>query len=279
MEASRLAEFESNRFLELKEVEIKSFYPNEYIIMHETGNPQKRQLGRYHQKKGGIVPLIKSREGVWGVHAKNVEQQFAFDALLNNEIALVSLVGKAGTGKTLLAIAAGLETTITQQKFSRVLVSRPIVPMGRDLGFLPGDVNEKLGPWMQPIFDNIDFLFGNQRSNNEATTWDELMNQGLLHVEPLTYIRGRSLPGQYMIVDEAQNLTPHEIKTIITRAGEGTKIVLTGDSEQIDNPYLDAINNGLVYCIDRLKGEDIVAHTKLKQGERSRLSEIASTLL
>jgi PhoH-like ATPase len=279
MEATRLAEFESNRFLELNEVEIKSFYPNEYIIMHETGNPQKRQLGRYHQKKGGIVPLIKSREGVWGVHAKNVEQQFAFDALLNNEIALVSLVGKAGTGKTLLAIAAGLETTITQQKFSRVLVSRPIVPMGRDLGFLPGDVNEKLGPWMQPIFDNIDFLFGNQRSNNEATTWDELMNQGLLHVEPLTYIRGRSLPGQYMIVDEAQNLTPHEIKTIITRAGEGTKIVLTGDSEQIDNPYLDAINNGLVYCIDRLKGEDIVAHTKLKQGERSRLSEIASTLL
>jgi PhoH-like ATPase len=219
------------------------------------------------------------REGVWGVHPKNVEQQFAFDALLNHEVNLVSLVGKAGTGKTLLAIAAGLEAAITQQQYSRVLVSRPIVPMGRDLGFLPGDVNEKLGPWMQPIFDNIDFLFGNQRANNETTTWDELINQGLLHVEPLTYIRGRSLPSQYMIVDEAQNLTPHEIKTIITRAGEGTKIVLTGDSEQIDNPYLDAINNGLVYCIDRLKGEGIVAHTKLTQGERSPLSEIASELL
>lgn len=279
IEGSRLEEFEKNRFLTITEEEKKTFYPNEYLIIHETNNPQRRQLGRYYEKKGGIVPLIKTREGVWGVHPKNVEQQFAFDALLNNEINLVSLVGKAGTGKTLLAIAAGLECAIGQQQYSRVLVSRPIVPMGRDLGFLPGDVNEKLGPWMQPIFDNIDFLFGSQRSNNEITTWDELINQGLLHVEPLTYIRGRSLPNQYMIVDEAQNLTPHEIKTIITRAGEGTKIVLTGDSEQIDNPYLDAINNGLVYCIDRLKGEDIVAHTKLKQGERSRLSEIASELL
>lgn len=276
---ARLKEFESNRFLELDEDEQKIFYPNEYLIVHEEGNPQHRLLGRYHHGKRGIVPLIKMREGVWGIHPKNVEQQFALDALLNHEVNLVSLVGKAGTGKTLLAIAAGLECAIGRQQFSRVLVSRPIVPMGRDLGFLPGDVNEKLGPWMQPIFDNIDFLFGNQRANNQTTTWDELINQGLLHVEPLTYIRGRSLPGQYMIVDEAQNLTPHEIKTIITRAGEGTKIVLTGDSEQIDNPYLDSINNGLVYCIDRLKGEGIVAHSRLVQGERSPLSEIASELL
>jgi PhoH-like ATPase len=279
IEASRLSEFDKNRFLKITEEEEKTFFANEYLIVHEIGNPQHRQLGRYHKTKGGIVPLVKMREGVWGVHPKNVEQQFAFDALLNDEINLVSLVGKAGTGKTLLAIAAGLESAIGQQKYSRVLVSRPIVPMGRDLGFLPGDVNEKLAPWMQPIFDNIDFLFGNQRASNQTTTWDELINQGLLHVEPLTYIRGRSLPGQFMIVDEAQNLTPHEIKTIITRAGEGTKIVLTGDSEQIDNPYLDSINNGLVYCIDRLKKEHIVAHTRLTQGERSPLSEIASELL
>ena len=279
VDVQRLVDFEKNRYLGLSEEEKKQFFANEYLIIHEEGNPLHRQLGRYHEKKGGIVPLIKSREGVWGVHPKNIEQQFAFDALLNHEISLVSLVGKAGTGKTLLAIAAGLEVAIGQQHFSRVLVSRPIVPMGRDLGYLPGDVNEKLAPWMQPIFDNIDFLFGNQRANNQTTTWDELINQGLLHVEPLTYIRGRSLPGQYMIVDEAQNLTPHEIKTIITRAGEGTKIVLTGDSEQIDNPYLDSINNGLVYCIDRLKKEDIVAHTRLVQGERSPLSEIASELL
>ncbi len=279
MELEKLEVFEKERFLKVEQGEIPGIYPNEYLILTDKNNPFKKVLGRYHSRKGGVVPLIRPKEGVWGIHPKNIEQQFALDALLNNEINLVSLVGKAGTGKTLLAIAAGLECAITKQQYSRVLVSRPIVPMGRDLGFLPGDISEKLGPWMQPIFDNIDFLFGNQRARNEMTTWDELINQGLLHVEPLTYIRGRSLPGQYMIVDESQNLTPHEIKTIITRAGEGTKIVLTGDSEQIDNPYLDSLNNGLVYCIDKLKGEDIVAHTKLQVGERSPLSEIASKLL
>jgi PhoH-like ATPase len=279
MDVERIAEFERNRFLPLNETELSGIQPNEYLIMHEPGNPHKKAIGRYSKKKGGVVPLIRFREGVWGIHPKNIEQQFALDALLNNEVNLVSLVGKAGTGKTLLAIAAGLEVAIGKQEYSRVLVSRPVMPMGRDLGFLPGDVNEKLGPWMQPIFDNIDFLFGNQRAKNETTTWDELINQGLLHVEPLTYIRGRSLPSQYMIVDEAQNLTPHEVKTIITRAGEGTKIVLTGDCEQIDNPYLDSVNNGLAYCVDRLKGEDIVAHTTLKVGERSPLSEIATKLL
>ena len=276
---SRIEEFEKERFLRIEPGEVNNIYPNEYLVLADKNNPFKKVLGRFHAKKGGIVPLIKPKEGVWGIHPKNIEQQFALDALLNNEINLVSLVGKAGTGKTLLAIAAGLECAITKQNYSRVLVSRPIVPMGRDLGFLPGDINEKLGPWMQPIFDNIDFLFGNQRARNEMTTWDELINQGLLHVEPLTYIRGRSLPQQFMIVDESQNLTPHEIKTIITRAGEGTKIVLTGDSEQIDNPYLDSLNNGLVYTIDKLKGEEIVAHVKLSVGERSPLSEIASKLL
>lgn len=279
MDLEKIESFEQERFLKIEAGEIPGVYPNEYLILVDKNNPFKKALGRFHAKKGGIVPLIKPKEGVWGIYPKNIEQQFALDALLNNEISMVSLVGKAGTGKTLLAIAAGLECAITKQTYSRVLVSRPIVPMGRDLGFLPGDINEKLGPWMQPIFDNIDFLFGNQRARNEMTTWDELINQGLLHVEPLTYIRGRSLPGQYMIVDESQNLTPHEIKTIITRAGEGTKIVLTGDSEQIDNPYLDTLNNGLVYCIDKLKGEEIVAHVKLQVGERSPLSEIASKLL
>ncbi len=275
----KIEHFEKERFLKIEPGDIQGLYPNEYLVMADKNNPFKKVLGRFHAKKGGLVPLIKPKEGVWGIHPKNIEQQFALDALLNNEINLVSLVGKAGTGKTLLAIAAGLECAITKQNYSRVLVSRPIVPMGRDLGFLPGDINEKLGPWMQPIFDNIDFLFGNQRARNEMTTWDELINQGLLHVEPLTYIRGRSLPQQFMIVDESQNLTPHEIKTIITRAGEGTKIVLTGDSEQIDNPYLDSLNNGLVYTIDKLKGEEIVAHVKLQVGERSPLSEIASKLL
>ncbi len=275
----RLSDFEANRFLELDEKELENTFANEYFTLNEEGNPGHRLLGRYSKQKKGIVPLIKFREGVWSVYPKNIEQQFAFDALLNNEIKLVSLVGKAGTGKTLLAIAAGLELTLGQQDFSRLLVSRPVMPMGRDLGFLPGDVNEKLAPWMQPIFDNLDFLFDKKPGSGNSSSWEDLINQGVLHVEPLTYIRGRSIPNQYMIVDESQNLSPHEIKTIITRAGEGTKIVLTGDCEQIDSPYLDSINNGLTYCVDRLKDEPISGHSTLRVGERSPLSEIASKLL
>ncbi|MBP9674297.1 MAG: PhoH family protein [Bacteriovoracaceae bacterium] len=279
----RLSEFEANRFLHLSIDEQKQMNPNEYFILQDKNNSHRKLYGRYSLKKGGIVPLIKNREGVWGIHPRNPEQQFACDALLNDEVHLVTLVGKAGTGKTLMAIAAGLEMAINSQKYSRVLVSRPVWPMGKDIGFLPGDISEKLGPWMQPIFDNIDFLFGNARIQSGRKqvggSWEDLINEGLLHVEPLTYIRGRSLPGQYMIVDEAQNLTPHEVKTIITRAGEGTKIVLTGDCEQIDNPYLDSINNGLAYCMERLKGEDLIAHTTLQIGERSKLSEIATKLL
>jgi PhoH-like ATPase len=273
--ASDLSEYEKGRFLALNDAEERGIFPNEYLVVCEENNTRRRALGRYHQGKKGIVPLITMREGIWGVHPKNMEQQFAFDALLNEEIKLVTLVGKAGTGKTLMAIAAGLEMTIGQEKYNRLLVSRPIQPMGRDLGYLPGDVNEKLGPWMQPIFDNMDFLFGQQRSQQSAS-YEELINHGLLHIEPLTYIRGRSIPGQYLIVDEAQNLSPHEVKTIITRAGEGTKIILTGDCHQIDNPYLDEVNNGLVYALDRMKTEGIVAHTILKVGERSALSEAAS---
>ena len=167
---------------------------------------------------------------------------------------------------------------VAQSIYKRLLVSRPIQPMGRDIGYLPGDIEEKLGPWMQPIFDNMDFLFGSPGLNGSGS-WDELINKGLLHIEPLTYIRGRSIPNQYLIVDEAQNLTPHEVKTIITRAGEGTKIILTGDCEQIDSPYLDSVNNGLAYCVNRLKNEDLVAHINLLYGERSPLSEMATKSL
>ena len=273
----RLRSFDKERFLPLEEEEIKELYPNEYLIVCEKGNDRHRLLGRYSVVKKGVVPLIPIREGVWGIYPRNVEQQFAFDALLNEEVKLVTLVGKAGTGKTLLAIAAGLEMAINQEKYTRLLVSRPVQPMGKDLGFLPGDVNEKLGPWMQPIFDNMDFLFGQQKGS--TSSWEELINQGVLHIEPLTYIRGRSIPRQYMIVDESQNLSPHEVKTIVTRAGEGTKIILTGDCEQIDSPYLDSVNNGLAYCVDRLKGEKIIAHASLQVGERSELSEVASKLL
>lgn len=276
--ASDLSDFEKNRFLAITDAEEEEICANEYLIIQEVGNERRRALGRYSKQKGGAVPLIPMREGVWGIYPKNVEQQFALDALLNDEIKLVTLVGKAGTGKTLLAIAAGLEMAINQEKYSRLLVSRPIQPMGRDLGYLPGDVNEKLAPWMQPIFDNMDFLF-DQRRSGANSSYESLIEHGLLHIEPLTYIRGRSIPGQYLIVDEAQNLSPHEVKTIITRAGEGTKIVLTGDPEQIDSPYLDEINNGLAYTVERLKTEDIVGHSILKIGERSALSEVASKFL
>ncbi len=271
-------EFEKSRFLQFEKAQEMEIFPNEYLIVHEEGNERRRLLGRYSKTKLGIVPLIPMREGIWGIYPKNMEQQFALDALLNDDVKLVSLVGKAGTGKTLLAIAAGLEMTINQEKYSRLLVSRPIQPMGKDLGYLPGDVNDKLGPWMQPIFDNMDFLFDQRRAGN-SSSYEDLMDHGLLHIEPLTYIRGRSIPGQYLIVDEAQNLSPHEVKTIVTRAGEGTKIVLTGDPQQIDSPYLDEINNGLAYVVERLKTEEIIAHSTLTVGERSVLSETASKLL
>lgn len=273
-----LETFKKEKFLLIENAETHNLFPNQYIILCEENNESHRLLGRYSKNRNGIVPLIPLRDGVWGIYPRNIEQQFAIDALLNEEVKLVSLVGKAGTGKTLMALAAGLEMTISQEKYSRLLVSRPIQPMGKDLGFLPGDVDEKLAPWMQPIFDNMDFLFGQQK-NSSNSSYEDLINHGLLHVEPLTYIRGRSIPGQYLIVDESQNLTPHEVKTILTRAGDGTKIILTGDCHQIDSPYLDEINNGLTYCAERLKEEDIVAHVTLKAGERSELSEIASKRL
>jgi PhoH-like ATPase len=276
--AAELREFEKEHFLQLDDVHLDGIHPNEYLIMVDINNENYRNFGRYSAPKGGVVPLIKRREGVWGIYPKNIEQKFAMDALLNQDIKLVTLVGKAGTGKTILAIAAGLEMAIGQEDYSRLLVSRPVMPMGNDVGFLPGDIDEKLAPWMQPIFDNMDFLFG-KKKGELTSSYDDLINAGLLHVEPLTYIRGRSLPEQYLIVDEAQNLSPHEVKTIITRAGEGTKIVLTGDCEQIDSPYLDSVNNGLAYCVERLKTEGIIGHTTLLIGERSPLSEIASQLL
>ncbi len=256
--------------------------PNQYIILKDSTNPNHTAMGRFSRELDCIVPIFKPVEGLWGIFPKNAEQAFAIDALLNDDIKLVSLVGKAGTGKTLLAIAAGLAKTVDEGIYHRLLVSRPVFPLGKDIGFLPGDIEEKLNPWMQPIFDNIDFLFGTTGAKGRRGAGkgcQELMNQGLLQIEPLTYIRGRSIPQQYLIVDESQNLTPHEIKTIVTRAGDDTKIVLTGDSFQIDNPYVDSANNGLVYLVDRFKDEAISAHITLTKGERSKLSELASNLL
>jgi PhoH-like ATPase len=250
---------------------------NQYLIMKNAGNPNQSALGRFSHREQAVVPLELSSTGVWGIHARNAEQSFALDALLNDEVLFVSLVGKAGTGKTLLAIAAGLHKTLDEGIFQRLLVSRPIFPMGRDIGYLPGDIEQKLNPWMQPIFDNVEFLMGADKK--AAGRAQELINQGMLNIEPLTYIRGRSIPKQYLIVDEAQNLTPHEIKTIVTRAGQGTKIVLTGDIYQIDNPYVDSANSGLTYVVEKFKGYPIAAHVTLVKGERSELAELAANIL
>lgn len=242
---------------------------------------------QYHLSDGGLFRKDGDREKrlgkdkeIFGVRHKNVEQKCAIDALLDDNIKLVTISGRAGTGKTLLAIAAGLHKVIDQPVFQRLLVSRPVVPMGNDIGYLPGDINEKLGPWMQPIFDNIDYLFNTDGKKKKSfDAYMELEKEGILKVEALTYIRGRSIPDHYIIIDEAQNLSKHEVKTIISRAGEGTKIVLTGDPDQIDNPKLDSINNGLSYVIEQFRDEKIAAHITLTECERSELADRAAKIL
>jgi len=254
--------------------------PNQYVLLRNRDNAGQTALGRFDKASGKVVPIRKLREGVWGIRPRNKEQHYALDLLLQDEVKLVTLVGKAGTGKTLLALAAGLQKVIEDQAFHKLLVSRPVFPLGRDIGFLPGDIEEKLNPWMQPIYDNIELLLGLSKSDRkDGRSYAELFELGFVEIEPLTYIRGRSLPNVFMIVDEAQNLTPHEVKTIITRAGDGTKIILTGDPYQIDNPYIDSSNNGLTTVVERFKGEPISGHITFIKGERSELAELATHLL
>jgi PhoH-like ATPase len=254
-------------------------HPNEYVLLKDEGSG-KSALGKFDKASGKVLPVKKLRDGVWGIRPRNKEQHYALDLLLNDDIKLVTLVGKAGTGKTLLALAAGLQKVTEEETYQKLLVSRPIFPLGRDIGFLPGDIEEKLNPWMQPIYDNLELLLGLNRSDKkDGRSYAELMDLGFVEIEPLTYIRGRSLPNVFMIVDEAQNLTPHEVKTIVTRAGEGTKIILTGDPYQIDHPYLDSSNNGLTTVAERFKPEAIAGHVTLSKGERSALAELATQIL
>jgi PhoH-like ATPase len=254
-------------------------HANEYVLLRDDSTG-KSALGKYDKGTDKVAGIKKLREGVWGIKPRNKEQHYALDLLLNDDVKLVTLVGKAGTGKTLLALAAGLQKVTEEQSFHKLLVSRPIFPMGRDIGYLPGDIEEKLNPWMQPIYDNLELLLGlNRTDKKDGRSYAELMDLGFVEIEPLTYIRGRSLPSVYMIVDEAQNLTPHEVRTIITRAGEGTKIILTGDPYQIDHPYIDSSNNGLTHVAERFKNEMIAGHVTLTKGERSALAELATHLL
>jgi PhoH-like ATPase len=265
------------------DVELEGHGPNEFVVLRDENNPSHSAMGKFSPGRGAnkVVPAVRiPKEGIWGIRARNMEQSFALDLLLNEDIKLVTIVGKAGTGKTLLAIAAGLQKTMEETIYSKLLVSRPIFPLGRDIGYLPGDVEEKLNPWMQPIFDNVEFLMNISRADKKSGRgYHELLDLGILEIEPLTYIRGRSIPNQFIIVDEAQNLTPHEVKTIITRVGDGTKIVLTGDPYQIDNPYVDSTNNGLVHVVNRFRSQKIAGHITMTKGERSALAEQAANLL
>ena len=264
---------------------------NEYVVMRIADNKKatktktkaKKQveIGRYSAYERGIVPLSSSDAVPWGVAALNIQQKFAIDMLLDDSIQLVSLVGNAGTGKTLLALACGLQKTMDEHVYRKLLISRPIMPLGKDIGYLPGSKDDKLSHWMQPIFDNLEFVIDKlyQNPDDIDKKMRFLLESQKVQIEAITYIRGRSIPKQYLIVDEAQNLTPHEVKTIISRAGEGTKVVLTGDPHQIDNPYLDSSSNGLNFLIEKFKGQSLFGHIILNKSERSELSALASSLL
>ncbi|MCB2199426.1 PhoH family protein [bacterium] len=257
----------------VEEFGIETPHPNAYFVLKGDG---KSALARYDRLSACLV-RIEKRSG-YGIMPRNSEQTFAIDALTNPDIKLLTLSGKAGTGKTLLALAGALET---RRKYEQVYLARPVVPLGRqELGYLPGDISEKLDPYMQPLWDNLAVIRGQYKhSDSSYQAILKMLETEKLKINALAYIRGRSLNRIFFIVDEAQNLTPHEVKTIITRAGEGTKIVLTGDPHQIDSPYLDSRSNGLTRLIDRMKGQDIYAHVTLEKGERSELSDLASSLL
>lgn len=272
----RMAAFRANGELELNGG--KQYFPNEYCTLADESNPKKAALTKVDASGTKLIPIIDSREGVWGIKPRNREQHYAFDALLDDRVKLVTLMGKAGTGKTLMAMAAGLKRTVLDREFRRLVVARPTISMGKELGFLPGSLEEKLAPWMQPIHDALEMLSDLNMGHDHRRSTD-LMRSGSIVVEALSYIRGRSIANQFMIIDEAQNLTPLEVKTIVTRVGTGTKIVFTGDPYQIDNPYVDGSSNGFNYVVSRFRPEAVAAHVELQKGERSELAELAANIL
>jgi PhoH-like ATPase len=283
---------EINRMFSEKQIllEAEKLLINEFVLLKDKDDPNHTAIGRV-RADGMIAPIRIRRGPVFGIMARNLQQTMALDLLLDDSVKLVSLIGSAGTGKTLLALAAGMAKTLNDEVYQKLLCARPIMPLGRDIGYLPGDKDQKLTAWMQPIFDNMSYLLSNRLSGDAPQQGPQgqhavlasaeqritqLMDSGRVVLEPLTYIRGRSIPHQFMIVDEAQNLTPHEVKTIASRVGEGTKLVLTGDATQIDNPYLDSSSNGLSYLVERLKGKAIVGHVTLGKSERSELASLVT---
>ncbi|WP_174733788.1 PhoH family protein [Mesobacillus harenae] len=278
LEKELLDSFYEKGELRTKEISGQSFYPNQFLIIKGLNGNSTSALGMVDKSREMVKKLIFDHENrqIWGIRARNVQQIMALELLLRQDIPLITLTGRAGTGKTLLALASGLLQTEDMGYYKKLLVARPIVPVGKDLGFLPGEKEEKLRPWMQPIFDNLEFLFNTKKPGELDAI---LAGMGSIEVEALTYIRGRSIPDQFIIIDEAQNLTKHEVKTILTRVGERSKIVLMGDPDQIDHPYLDAYNNGLTYIVEKFKDQAIAGHIKLIKGERSPLAQLAADLL
>ncbi len=264
----------------------RTVYANQFVQLRDTDDENHTGLARRLADTDHLIPVTGPRKPTFGILPRNLQQTMALDLLMDEEVRMVTLLGSAGTGKTLMAVAAGMAKVFNEERYDKMLVARPIMPMGRDIGYLPGTKDEKLGAWMQPIFDNIGYLLSTRSGpmqHAESQTTEQritkLVDSGKLVLEPLTYIRGRSIPHQFMIVDEAQNLTPHEVKTIASRIGEGTKLVLTGDIGQIDNPYLDQASNGLSYAIERMKGLRIVGHVTMTKSERSELASLAASLL
>tara|TARA_Y100001963_G_scaffold159287_1_gene262358 strand:- start:32811 stop:34148 length:1338 start_codon:yes stop_codon:yes gene_type:complete len=253
------------------------WHPNQYIMMVSNANPKKSALARFYNHHTPLKKVIYSAIPDWKINSRNKEQAFAIDLLMDPKVKVISLVGRAGSGKTLLAIAAGLQQTIglraEQNFYTRLIVSRPVQPLGKDIGFLPGTMEEKMLPWLMPIQDNLKFLMG------DRTNLEMYIDKGKIEIEALTYIRGRSIANAFMIIDEAQNLTMHEIKTIITRVGDGTKVVLTGDIEQIDNIYVNETSNGLAHAVEKFKEYPLAGHVTFKKGERSEVATLASKVL
>lgn len=258
-------------------LDIADLLPNEYCLIASA--EQSSAIGKYNAQQKRLEPLIKLPRDIWGIQPLNIEQKCAVDLLLRDDVKLITLVGPAGTGKTLLALAVGLRKVFDEGTYSRILVSRPIIPLGKDIGYLPGSKEEKLYHWMQPIYDNLEFLCQSSGGESGTETQKWIMESKKIEMEAVTYIRGRSLPKMYIIVDEAQNLTPHEVKTIISRAGKGTKVILTGDPTQIDNPYLDKDSNALTYTVSKFKDHALYGHVFLERTERSELAALAAEIL
>jgi PhoH-like ATPase len=277
VEESVIDSFYDEKKICLDEENLKiKLFPNQYLILKSEKDAKKSALCRF-QGSGKPLRKVYSYQDIWGLSANNKEQQFAMDLLFDPSVSIVSLTGQAGTGKTLIAAACGLEQVLHSSKsqggYDKLIITRPVQPLGRDIGFLPGSLEEKMMPWIAPIRDNLEHLFG------DRTALDMHLEQGIIEIEAMTYIRGRSISNAFMVVDEAQNLTPHELKTIITRVGHGTKLILTGDIQQIDNSYVDAVSNGLTYAVEKFKEYDISGHITLIKGERSTLATLASEIL